>query len=303
MSPDASSLPSSATALGIDQYVVAGNPVAHSRSPAIHALFAEQTGQSLTYGRLLCEMNAFVATVQAFAAQGGKGCNVTVPFKFEAFSLAARRSARAELAQAANTLRFDAEAEGGWLADNTDGVGLVRDITLNAGVPLAGRRVLLLGAGGASAGALGPLLEQRPAELVLANRTLDKAQALVQRHADWARQHGVALKAADLNNPGTAFNILINGTAASLAGGGVPVGGAALKPGALALDMMYGPAAQGFLAWATAQGATARDGLGMLVEQAAESFALWRGVRPDTAPVLARLRAEIDEPPAAAASA
>ena len=277
-----------------DRYAVAGNPVAHSRSPAIHALFAEQTGQTMDYGRLLCPLDGFVPEVRAFAASGAKGCNVTVPFKFEAFELAARRSPRAELAQAANTLRFDAEADGGWLADNTDGVGLVRDITVNAGVPLAGQRVLLLGAGGAAAGVLGPLIEARPAEIVMANRTVEKAQAIVARHADWAAQHGVALRARGLDDPGQGFDVFINGTAASLAGGGVPVGPQVLKPGCLALDMMYGPAAQAFLDWARAHGATARDGLGMLVEQAAESFTLWRGMRPDTIPVLAALRAQVD---------
>ena len=277
-----------------DRYAVAGNPVAHSRSPHIHQLFARQTGQTMDYGRLLCPLDGFVAEVQAFAASGAKGCNVTVPFKFEAFELAARRTPRAELAQAANTLRFDTKADGGWLADNTDGVGLVRDITAHAGVALAGRRVLLLGAGGAAAGVLGPLIEARPAEIVMANRTLEKAQAIVARHAAWAAQHGVALSARGLDDPGQGFDVFINGTAASLAGSGVPVGPEVLKPGALALDMMYGPAAQAFLDWARSHGAVARDGLGMLVEQAAESFALWRGVRPDTAPVLAQLRAEVD---------
>jgi len=278
-----------------DRYAVAGNPVAHSRSPHIHSLFAKQTGQAVDYGRLLCPQGAFVPEVKAFAASGAKGCNVTVPFKFEAFELSSQRSPRAELAQAANTLRFD---EGGWLADNTDGVGLVRDITVNAGVPLAGRRVLLLGAGGASAGVLGPLIEARPAEIVMANRTVEKAQAIVARHADWAAQHGVKLLARGLSDTGTergtAFDVFINGTAASLAGSGVPVGPEVLKPGCLALDMMYGPAAMAFLDWARAHGAVARDGLGMLVEQAAESFALWRGVRPDTAPVLAEMRALVD---------
>ncbi|MGQ0597690.1 shikimate dehydrogenase [Aquabacterium sp.] len=277
-----------------DRYAVAGNPVEHSRSPLIHALFAQQTGQAVDYGRLLCPLDDFKTHIRAFAAGGAKGCNVTVPFKFEAFELAARRTPRAELAQAANTLRFDADTDGGWLADNTDGVGLVRDITLNAGVPLAGRRVLLLGAGGASAGVLGPLIEARPAEIVMANRTIDKAQAIVARHAGWAAQHGVQLSACGLQSPGEGFDVFINGTAASLAGGGVPVGAQVLKPGTLALDMMYGPAAQAFLDWARAHGATPRDGLGMLVEQAAEAFALWRGVRPDTKPVLAHMRALVD---------
>ncbi len=277
-----------------DRYAVAGNPVAHSRSPHIHSLFAQQTGQALDYGRLLCPLDGFSHEVTAFAASGAKGCNVTVPFKFEAFELASRRSPRAELAQAANTLRFDPETQGGWLADNTDGVGLVRDITVNACVPLAGRRVLLLGAGGASAGVLGPLIEARPAEIVMANRTVEKAQAIVARHADWAAKHGVQLSARGLTEAGTGFDVFINGTAASLAGSGVPVGPEVLKPGSLALDMMYGPAAQAFLNWARSHGAVPRDGLGMLVEQAAESFALWRGVRPDTAPVLANMRALVD---------
>ena len=277
-----------------DRYAVAGNPIAHSRSPLIHTQFAQQTGQALVYERLLCPLDDFPATLTDFVNAGAKGCNVTVPFKFEAFEMAARRTPRAELAQAANTLRFDAATEGGWLADNTDGVGLVRDITVNAGVALAGARVLLLGAGGASAGVLGPLIEARPAEIVVANRTADKAQVLVDRHADWARAHGVTLSARSLSEPGTAYDVFINGTAASLSGGGIPVGPEVLHPGSLALDMMYGPAAQAFLDWARAHGAIARDGLGMLVEQAAESFALWRGVRPDTAPVLAAMRALVD---------
>jgi shikimate dehydrogenase len=282
------------TSCAPDRYAVAGNPIAHSRSPLIHTQFAQQTGQAMVYERLLCPLDAFAATLRHFADAGAKGCNVTVPFKFEAFEMAARRTPRAELAQAANTLRFDAQADGGWLADNTDGVGLVRDITVNAGVALAGARVLLLGAGGASAGVLGPLIEARPAEIVVANRTADKAQALVDRHADWARAHGVTLSARSLSEPGTAYDVFINGTAASLSGGGIPVGPEVLHPGSLALDMMYGPAAQAFMDWARAHGAIARDGLGMLVEQAAESFALWRGVRPDTAPVLAAMRALVD---------
>jgi len=280
----------------LDHYAVAGNPVAHSRSPHIHSLFAQQTGQAVDYGRLLCPLDAFAATVQAFAAEGARGCNVTVPFKFEAFALAARRTPRAELAQAANVLRFDTEAQGGWLADNTDGIGLVRDITVNAGVPLAGRRVLLIGAGGASAGVMGPFIEAGCAELVVANRTVAKAEELVARHADVARQHGVRLSARSLHNAGEAFDVVVNGTATSLSGEGVPVGPQVLRAGALALDMMYGPAAQGFLDWARAHGATGRDGLGMLVEQAAESFLLWRGVRPDTPPVLRELRALVDAP-------
>ena len=269
---------------------MAGNPVEHSQSPFIHARFAEATGQAVVYDRLLCPLDGFAAHVQAFASEGGRGCNVTVPFKLDAFALAARRSERATLAQAANVLSFDAA---GWLADNTDGIGLVRDIERNAGVSLSGTRVLLIGAGGAAAGALGPRIETRPAELVVTNRTLDKAQALVQRHAAWARQHGSVISARPLTDCGHAFDLVINATATSLQGAAVPVAAAVLRKGGLALDMMYGPAAAAFLDWAMLHGAQARDGLGMLVEQAAEAFFIWRGVRPDTAPVLAAVRTRL----------
>jgi len=271
----------------MDRYAVAGNPVEHSQSPVIHAMFAQATGEDLRYERLLCPMDGFADTVRRFAGEGGRGCNVTVPFKFDAFGLAARHSERAALAQAANLLRFDAE---GWYGDNTDGAGLLRDIQHNAGVPLAGAAVLLIGAGGAAAGVLGPLIEGRPARLVVANRTLDKAHALLQRHRALAHARGVALDAAELHNAGTGYDLVINASASSLSGAGVPVDASVLRPGALALDMMYGPSAQGFLDWASAHGAAGRDGLGMLVEQAAEAFFVWRGVRPDTAPVLAALR-------------
>jgi len=279
---------------GLDAYAVLGNPVAHSRSPAIHAAFAAQTGQTLAYERLLSPLDAFAATVLGFAQHGARGANVTVPFKLDAFALAGHRTPRAELAQAANTLRFDTAAPGGWLADNTDGIGLVRDITVNAGVPLKGQRVLLLGAGGASAGVLGPLIEAGPAEVVMANRTVDKARAIVARHQALADAHGVRLLACGLDEVGQGFDVFINGTATSLGGQGVPVPASVLRPGSLALDMMYGAGARPFLDWARAHGATGRDGLGMLVEQAAEAFTLWRGVRPDTAPVLAQLRREVD---------
>lgn len=274
-----------------ERYAVAGNPVAHSRSPEIHARFAAQTGQALSYERLLCPLDAFAPTVRAFAAAGARGCNVTVPFKFEAHALASRLSPRAALAGAVNTLRFDPE---GWLGDNTDGAGLVRDIEHNAARPLAGLRVLLLGAGGASAGVLGSLIAARPAAITVANRSADKAQALIDSHRDWAAEHGVQLQASGLADCGRGFDVLINGTSASLAGAGVPVAPEVLAPGALALDMMYGPAARPFLDWARLHGAQARDGLGMLVEQAAEAFEFWRGVRPNTAPVLAALRAAVD---------
>ena len=274
----------------VDRYVVAGNPVEHSQSPFIHARFAEATGQAMVYDRLLCPLDGFADSAAAFAAAGGRGCNVTVPFKFDAFKLVQRHSERAELAQAANVLSFEAT---GWVAHNSDGIGLVRDIVRNAGVPLHGTRVLLIGAGGAAAGALGPLIEAGPAELTVANRSLDKAQALLQRHASLAAQHGTALAARPLADCGTAFDVVINATATSLQGAEIPVAADVLRPGGLALDMMYGPAAAGFMAWAEQHGARSRDGLGMLVEQAAEAFFIWRGVRPDTAPVLSALRARL----------
>jgi shikimate dehydrogenase len=278
-----------------DRYFVLGNPVAHSQSPFIHGEFARQTGEHMVYDRRLCPIDGFEAAVRALAADtdGGRvrGCNVTVPFKFEAVRLVRRLSARAALAQAANVLRFDDE---GWFGDNTDGIGLVRDIEHNAGVSLAGRRVLLIGAGGAGAGVLGPLIERRPAVIHIANRSPDKALLLAQRHAGCAAEHGVPLSSSDLAGAGESFDIVINASASSLAGDGVPVHRRVLAPRALAIDLMYGPAARGFLDWARANGGDARDGLGMLVEQAAAAFELWRGVRPRTAPVLATLRARVE---------
>jgi shikimate dehydrogenase len=278
-----------------DRYAVLGHPVAHSQSPFIHAEFARQTGERLSYGRIESPLDAFADTVQAFIASAdpaaglgpARGCNITVPFKFQVLPLARRASARAVLAQAANVLRFDAD---GWFADNTDGTGLVRDIQQHAGLPLRGRRVLLVGAGGAAAGVLGPLIEAGCAAVTVANRTPAKALSLVQRHADWGHQHGVVLAATGLADAGTGFDVVVNSSASSLAGAGVPVAPAVLQPGALAIDLMYGPPAQPFLDWAAAHGATGRDGLGMLVEQAAAAFALWRGVMPHTPPVLAALR-------------
>ena len=273
-----------------DRYAVLGNPVAHSQSPFIHAEFARQTGERLRYERLLCPMDGFETAVRDFAAHGGRGCNITVPFKFEAPALAAVCTERAQLAQAANVLRFDA---GGWWADNTDGVGLLRDIETGAGRTLAGRRVLLIGAGGAAAGVLGPLLGARPAAVVVANRTTARAEALVARHAALADGLGVALTAGGLEAAQAAdggSDVVINSSASSLAGAAVPVPAAVLAPGALAVDLMYGPAAAPFMAWARDNGAEPRDGLGMLVEQAAEAFFVWRGLRPETTPVLAALR-------------
>lgn len=277
----------------IDQYRVFGNPVEHSRSPWIHARFAELTGQTLTYTKQQVPLDGFAAAVAAFAEAGGQGCNVTVPFKFEAAALAHQRSERVRLADACNVLSFARDDQGRLQvqADNSDGLGLVRDIEQNAGVTLRDKHVLLIGAGGAAAGVLGPLLDAAPHSLVVANRSVAKAEALVARHAALAQLRGVALCASGLDALPTGFDVVINATASSLSGAAVPVAATVLKPGALACDMMYGPAAQGFLGWAQAQGAQPRDGLGMLVEQAAEAFALWRGVRPPSAQVLAELRA------------
>ena len=274
----------------VARYAVAGNPVAHSQSPFIHAAFAAQTGEPVRYERLLCPMDGFAAALRAFAAAGASGCNVTMPFKFEAFALAARSTARARLAAACNTIRFDAD---GWLGDNTDGAGLVRDIERNAGVSLRGARVLLIGAGGGAAGALGALLAAEPRELVVANRTVERAAAIVERHRA-AATAATRLAAAPLEHCGEGYDVVVNGTASSVAGAPVPVAAQVLGPGALALDMMYGPAATPFVRWASEHGARGRDGLGMLVEQAAEAFAFWRGVEPQTAPVLQALRSRLD---------
>jgi shikimate dehydrogenase len=280
--------PSSPVHPGPDRYVVLGNPVAHSKSPFIHAAFSRQTGEAIEYDRLLCPLDGFVPAIRAFAAshEPGKGpargCNVTVPFKVQAVHLAQHISDRAALAQAANVLRFDEE---GWFADNTDGIGLRRDIVGNAGFDLAARRVLLVGAGGAAAGVLGPLISARPREIVVANRSPDRAAALVQRHCSVAG--GISVRAASLADCGTSFDLVINASASSVQGAPIPVSASVLAPGGLAIDLMYGPAARPFLAWAEAHGAVGRDGLGMLVEQAAEAFLLWRGIRPETAELLA----------------
>jgi shikimate dehydrogenase len=271
-----------------DLYCVMGNPVEHSKSPWIHARFAQLTGHDMRYVKRLVPLGGFAGAVQEFRAEGGKGCNVTVPFKFEAAALATRRSERARLAQACNTLRFDGPEV---FADNTDGVGLVSDITNNAGVDLAARDILLLGAGGAAAGVLGPLIEARPRRIMVANRTQSRAALLIERHSALATQRGVQLEAPEIHTVRDAFDVVINATATSMTGAAVPVAPGVLKPGALACDLMYGTAAQGFIDWASGHGATARDGLGMLVEQAAEAFLIWRGVRPASAQVLAELRA------------
>jgi shikimate dehydrogenase len=269
----------------MDAYVVIGNPIAHSKSPEIHARFAAQTAQALSYERLLAPLDAFDTTVRSFIAQGGKGANVTVPFKLQAYALADKLSERARLAGAVNTLRF---GQDGIYGDNTDGAGLVTDIVHNAGVVLAGKRVLLLGAGGASRGALLPLLEQQPASLTIANRTHAKAQELATQFAAVGQ-----LQAAEYTALTGVFDVIINATSASLSSELPPLPEAVFGPATLAYDMMYGKQPTVFMQVAQQQGARVRDGLGMLVEQAAEAFYLWRGVRPQTAEVFTMLRGQL----------
>jgi shikimate dehydrogenase len=263
-----------------DRYAVFGHPIAHSKSPQIHAAFARQTGQDMTYEAILAPKDGFADSVAAFIAAGGRGANVTVPFKEDAFRLASRMSPRAKRAGAVNTLRFDAD---GILGDNTDGAGLVADLTRNLGCALAGKRVLLLGAGGAARGVIEPLLGEQPAEVVIANRTVSRAQEL-------AALFGRGVSACGFDAVDEAFDLVINATAASLAGELPPLAPHVFSAATLAYDMMYGRDTP-FLDFARSHGAATADGLGMLVEQAAEAFYLWRGVRPDTAPIIAALRA------------
>ncbi len=260
-----------------DRYAVIGNPVAHSKSPRIHALFAAATGQDLRYETLLAPLDGFAPAVRDFIGAGGSGANVTVPFKEEAFRLATRLSERAQAAGAVNTLSFVGTEI---LGDNTDGAGLVRDLTTNLGFIIAAKRVLLLGGGGAARGVLLPLLGERPAQLVIANRTVEKAVALA---STFAGTEACGLDALD----GRAFDLVINATSIGLTGAVPPR--LTFVPGALAYDMVYGKDTD-FLRQAAAAGAATADGLGMLVEQAAEAFFIWRGVRPATAAVLAELR-------------
>ena len=273
-----------------DLYCVFGNPIAHSKSPAIHAAFAQQTGEDLRYEARLAAVDGFFAAISDFVAEGGRGANVTVPFKEEAYRRCDRLSDRAARAGAVNTLQF---IDGGVHGDNTDGAGLVRDIRVNLGRKLAGQRILLLGAGGASRGVIAPLLAEKPAALVIANRSPDKAQQLAAAFADLAA--GAVLSGgAFAQLAGQQFDIVINATSASLSGDSLPLPAGIFAPGSLAYDMMYGKGETPFLALARAQGAAhCADGLGMLVEQAAEAFTVWRGKRPETAGVLASLRAAL----------
>lgn len=267
-----------------DRYAVIGNPVAHSRSPWIHARFAEQTAQKIEYGTLLSPLGAFAATVADFRAAGGRGANVTLPFKEEAFALADELSSRAQVAGAVNTLIFSSTGVRG---DNTDGSGLIRDLNFNLGFRIEGRRVLLLGAGGAARGVLLPLLGESPAVMVVANRTVEKARRMAASLPETWRGVPTTCGYGDL--AGESFDLVINATSAGLSDAPLPLPRNLYSPGSLVYDMVYGRETA-FMRAALAGGAArSTDGLGMLVEQAAESFFLWRGVRPLTAEVLAAL--------------
>ena len=269
----------------MDRYAVVGNPISHSRSPQIHEAFARATRQEMTYERLLAPLDGFAATVERFAAEGGKGLNVTVPFKLQALALAHSASDRARAAGAANTLKRD---DHGWYADNTDGAGIVRDLTANLDVTLASRDVLVLGAGGAARGIVLPLFDEKVNSLVVSNRTADKADALAATFASSGPIEAVKPGALAARK----FDVVINATSAGLKGDVAwPWPAGLFRPGAFAYDMIYGDGSTTFVRWARAQGvARTADGIGMLIEQAAESFRLWRGVRPETRSVFSLLR-------------
>jgi shikimate dehydrogenase len=266
-----------------DHYAVIGNPVAHSKSPLIHGEFSRQTGQDMLYEAILAPIDGFLAAVANFMRRGGKGLNVTVPFKLEAFGIATP-TGRAEAAQAVNTLILEGDTI---LGDNTDGAGLVRDITANLGFTLAGKRVLLIGAGGAARGVIMPLLEREPRILVIANRTQERAYGLQQRFASFGNI--LAIDYTDLHRE--QFDLVINATSASLNGELPPLPAGIFAGESLAYDIMYGSGHTPFLQFAKMQGAARlADGIGMLVEQAAESFFVWRGIRPGTASVIEMFR-------------
>ncbi|MGM3275563.1 shikimate dehydrogenase [Ralstonia sp. 24A2] len=270
-----------------DQYAVIGNPIGHTKSPLIHGLFAEATQQDMTYTAIegpVAPDDAFAETVRAFVATGGRGMNVTAPFKLKAFAMADVRSERATLAGAANALKFE---DGRILAENFDGIGLLRDIEVNLGLPIAGKRVLMLGAGGAARGALLPFLAATPTELVIANRDVTKGQALAAQVS--GRGRIVACSYTDLAGAGR-FDLVVNATSASLTGDLPPVPPSVFSPDGAAYELAYGKGLTPFLRLARNAGVRGvADGVGMLVEQAAEAFVWWRGVRPQTRAVIGRL--------------
>jgi len=270
----------------MDRYVVIGNPVSHSLSPAIHAQFARELGDAIDYGTLLAPLDGFAAAAANFFSQGGRGANVTLPFKLDALRLADGAAERAALAGAAN---FLALRSGRIEADNTDGIGLVADLTRNLGLEIRGARILLLGAGGAARGVLAPLLGQAPARLVIANRTPERARELAQHFLSRGPVEAAALDRI----PDDGFDLIVNATSTSVRGEPLLLPDRLFAEGTFAYDMAYGPAAKAFLARSRERGMQASDGLGMLVEQAAESYLLWRGRRPQTRDVLAGMREQI----------
>lgn len=271
----------------MDRYGVFGNPIGHSKSPQIHRLFAQQTGQTISYEPLLAPLDDFAGFADAFF-RAGRGANVTVPFKEQAYCFVDQLTERARRAGAVNTL--SKLEDGSLLGDNTDGVGLLNDL-LGAGIVVEGKRILLLGAGGAVRGVLEPLLEQRPAVLMVANRTAARAEQLAAEFIELG-----AVTAGGFEQAQQPFDLIINGTSASLGGEIPPLTASVIVPGqTLCYDMMYSAAPTPFCRWAAGHGALTRDGLGMLVEQAATAFELWRGVRPATQPVLAELRRQLTE--------
>ena len=268
-------------------YAVIGSPIKHSKSPWIHSRFADVTGEPVNYQAVLGDESNFSGSVDAFRKEGGQGLNVTVPFKQDAFDYATEFSERAKRAGAVNTLVF--KDDGSVFAENTDGVGIMRDITVNNTVSVKDKRVLILGAGGAVRGILEPLLAEKPLEVVIANRTVSKAEQLAEDFSDLGQLSGVGFNEVD-----GAFDLIINGTSASLAGNLPPVPDSIITSNTVCYDMMYGAEPTVFNQWAAKLGAAKTiDGLGMLVEQAAESFRIWRGVRPETNSVLAELRAQL----------
>ena len=270
-----------------DLYAVVGNPISHSKSPRIHSLFAAHTGEPVEYTAIQAPLDGFAATVTAFFERGGCGLNVTVPFKEQAWAMASKRTRRAEKAGASNTLFMD--QHGQLNADNTDGAGLVADLSKNHSVTLTNRRILILGAGGAVRGVLGPLLAEKPHTVVIANRTPARARALADLFSDEAGD--TQLRGCGFEEPTEAFDLIINGTSASLQGDLPPLASTVIGSDTLAYDMMYGPETTTFNRWALNNGARAAlDGLGMLIEQAAEAFVVWRGVRPDTESVIEAMR-------------
>jgi len=268
-----------------DYYCVVGNPIAHSLSPEIHAAFAAQTGHDLTYARVLVPEGGFAAALSAFVRCGGRGMNVTVPFKAEACRTVDERSSRAALAGAVNTITVG--ADGRTFGDNTDGEGLVTDLRENLGITLVDARVLVVGAGGAAHGVVGPLLDAGVARLTILNRTTARAMELAANFADGRVDAGPLTRAPD-----GPVDLIVNATASGLSSARPDIAAGWVGPSTAGYDMVYGAGAQAFLSWASELGATlTADGLGMLVEQAAAAFALWRGVRPDTGPVIAAMRA------------